>query len=140
MSGKTSPKKTGGTALKQLLENMSPQLREGEYVFLSFPGAHYGDHAVLEPLATMIEDEGLTLVVPQTLADTHGHDYDATFRCITLQVHSSLEAVGLTAAFAKQLTLAGISANVIAGFYHDHLFVPSGDADRAVAALQELSQ
>jgi len=33
----------------------------------------------------------------------------------------------------------GISANVIAGFYHDHLFVPSDDADKAVAALLELT-
>jgi len=130
---------SGSTDLQQLLANMSPELRDGQYVFLSIPGADYGDHAELQPLAAMLENEGLTLVVPKSLADAHQHHYDGIFRCITLQVHSSLEAVGLTAAFAKQLTLSGISANVIAGFYHDHLFVPSDDADKAVAALLELT-
>jgi len=61
-------------------------------------------------------------------------------RQITLTVHSSLEAVGLTAAFATELTRHGISANVVAGYYHDHIFVGAGDAERAVAALQGLSE
>jgi hypothetical protein len=50
-------------------------------------------------------------------------------------VHSSLEAVGLTAAVAGALTAAGISANVVAAFHHDHVFVP---ADRAEAAMAQL--
>ncbi len=133
-------KPAGSTDLQQLLTNMSPELREGEFVFLSFAGADYGDHINLQPLATMHEDEGLTLIVPKNLADIHQHHYDGIFRCITLQVHSSLEAVGLTAAFAKQLTLSGISANVVAGFFHDHLFVSVDDADKAVEALLELTR
>ena len=130
----------GSTDLQQLLANMSPELRDGEFVFLSIAGAVYGDHVSLQPLATMHEDDGLTLVVPKHLADVHHHHYEGIFRCITLQVHSSLEAVGLTAAFAKQLTLSGISANVIAGFFHDHLFVPIDDADRAIEALLALTR
>jgi len=59
---------------------------------------------------------------------------------ITLDIHSSLEAVGLTAAFATALGNEGISANVVAAYYHDHIFVPAVDAGRAVAALQALSQ
>jgi hypothetical protein len=58
---------------------------------------------------------------------------------ISLDVHSSLEAVGLTAAFATALGNEGISANVIAAYYHDHIFVPTADAERAVAALKALS-
>ena len=61
-------------------------------------------------------------------------------RLITLTVHSSLEAVGLTAAFSAALTGAGISANVVAGYYHDHIFVPERDADRAIETLQALSR
>ncbi len=135
-----SKNNTGHTNLQQLLAEMSPEMREGQYVFLSFTGAGYGDHLNLKPLAIMQEDEGLTMVVPKHLADANQHHYDRAFRCITLQVHSSLEAVGLTAAFSKQLTLYGISANVIAGFYHDHIFVPVDDADKAVASLRELTQ
>jgi hypothetical protein len=60
-------------------------------------------------------------------------------RQITLKVHSSLEAVGLTAAFSRALTEAGISANVVAAYYHDHIFVPATDAERAIEALRQLS-
>jgi len=66
---------SGSTDLQQLLANMSPELRDGQYVFLSIPGADYGDHAELQPLAAMLENEGLTLVVPKRLADAHQHHY-----------------------------------------------------------------
>ena len=60
-------------------------------------------------------------------------------RQITLKVHSSLEAIGLTAAMSRALMEAGISANVVAAYYHDHIFVPAADAERAVEALRQLS-
>ena len=63
----------------------------------------------------------------------------APMRQITLTIHSSLEAVGLTGAFATELARHGISANVVAGFYHDHIFVGAADADRAMAALTDLA-
>lgn len=130
----------GETQLQQLLKTLSPELNDSEYVFLSFKGAAYGEHTNLMPLASFNEKEGLTLVVPREQADKHEHSYQAVFKCITLQVHSSLEAVGLTAAFAEKLTSRNISANVIAGFYHDHIFVTSQDTNAAVMALNELSQ
>lgn len=131
---------SGGTDLQQLLSGMSPRLQDGRYVFLSFPGAGYGDHNDLEPIASFKEEEGLTLVVPEELAEKYQHSFDGVFRCITLQVHSSLEAVGLTAAFSKQLTASGISANVIAGFYHDHIFVSDHDSANAVESLLALTR
>jgi len=134
-----SEKRIDNTDLQQLLLHMSPELLDKQYVFLSFADAVYGDHPELKPMAVMQESEGMTFVVPKDLAISNKHHYDGVFRCITLTVHSSLEAVGLTAAFAKQLTGAGISANVIAGFYHDHIFVPVADADNAVAALLALT-
>ncbi len=129
----------GGRELELLLKTMSPALNPGEYVFLSFPDNRYGELAELEPVASFMEQEGMTLVVPKKMADRHQHSYSGTFRCITLQVHSSLEAVGLTATFATQLGKYDISANVIAGFYHDHIFVGADDAEKALEALQLLS-
>lgn len=130
---------SGESDLQTLLASMSPQLLDGEFVFCSFEHARYGDHAELEPFAAVTESEGLTLVVPRAKADASGLAYESVFSGITLRVHSSLEAVGLTAALSKQLTDHGISANVIAGFFHDHVFVRRDHAEKALAALAGLS-
>lgn len=130
---------SGETDLGRLLATMSPEPMPGEYVFCTFPDASYGDHAELEPVAAIAEHEGLTLVVPKANADRHGLAYESVFAGITLAVHSSLEAVGLTAVFSACLTRHGISANVVAGYHHDHLFVQADRAEQAMAALKELS-
>ena len=129
----------GETDLATLLASMSPVLQEGEYVFCSFEGSCYGDHSEFQPLAAYQEKEGLTLVIPRARADEHHLDYSCTFRAISLDVHSSLEAVGLTAAFATRLAEHGISANVFAGYFHDHVFVEAADAERAMRALQSIA-
>ena len=130
----------GETDLRALLAGMSPRLLADEYVFCSFPGSQYGDHRQLQPIATMVEEEGLSLVVPRARVDKAGLEYASVMRCIGLQIHSSLEAVGLTAAFASALADKGISANVVAGYHHDHIFVAAGDADRAITTLKALSK
>ena len=130
---------SGETNLEKLLASMSPVLNDGEYVFVSFENARYGDYSEMEPIAAIIESEGLTVVIPKSTADSHGLSYESAFKSITLKVHSSLEAVGLTAAFASKLTEHNISANVIAGYYHDHILVQTGEAGRALAALQEFA-
>jgi len=119
---------------------MRPALGTGEFVFVSQPGASYGDGAELSPVAAFAEDEGLTLVIPRTLADARGVAYDGVFRVVTLQVHSSLAAVGLTAAVATALTEHGISANVVAAYYHDHVFVPAERAEEAAQVLRALAR
>jgi hypothetical protein len=81
----------------------------------------------------------LTLVLTKESADHEGLSYQGTFRCISLQVHSSLEAVGLTAAVANELAAHGISANVIAGFFHDHVFVSASRTDHALRLLESMS-
>ena len=130
---------TGETDLNRLLATLSPRLVDGEFVFCVFPDGRYGDFTHLEPVAAVAESEGLTLIVPKTKADAQSLRYTSVFRMITLGAQSSLDAVGLTAAFSGKLTEHGISANVVAGFYHDHIFVPHEMADKAIAALQELS-
>ena len=131
---------TGEKDLKKLLSSMSPTLLDGEYVFCTFPNAHYGDHSELAPIASFIEPEGLSLVVPKSKADEQRLSYACVFKGITLSVHSSLEAVGLTAAVSRKLTEHGISANVVAGYFHDHIFVPKEHAEKAIEALNKFAR
>lgn len=127
---------TGETNLQALLATLHPVLRDGEYVYVLWPHGR-----ALEPgiQAAVREAEGLTVVLPRETADSLGLTYDFVGAWITLQVHSELEAVGLTAAVGKALTDARISCNVLAGFHHDHLLVPAADAPRALEVLHELS-
>lgn len=129
---------TGETQLATLLRSLDPELAAPEVVFVSFADAQYGDYADLQPLAMVQEAEGMTLVVQKALADQFQLAYDGVFQCITLNVHSSLQAVGLTAAVSRQLAQRGISANVLAGYYHDHIFVPAQQADTALSALKAI--
>ena len=131
---------SGERDLVELLGNMSPELIDGEFVFCTFRGGRYGDYTDLKPIAAISESEGLTLVIPKSIADNRKLDYEFVFKCITLGVHSSLDAVGLTAAFSGKLTEHGISANVIAGYYHDHILVQSEYAERAIEAFKEFAR
>jgi hypothetical protein len=127
----------GETALATLLRSMSPHLNEGEYVFCTLP-----DNCIpagCEVIGSFREQEGLTLILERQHAEQAGLAFEYVAAWITLNVHSALEAVGLTAAFATALGKAGISCNVIAGFYHDHLFVGRADAERAMDVLRQLA-
>jgi len=86
------------------------------------------------------EREGITFILVKQVADKYQMSYSFVAAWITLTVHSSLEAVGLTAAFSKALSAENISCNVVAGYYHDHIFVNKQDADRALLALKKLSE
>ena len=110
--------------LDKLLKNISPKLHDDEFVFCSFKSAYYGDFASLNPIASFAEDEGLTLILLKDHADNQHIPYDVLFKLITLTVHSSLKSVGLTAAVTSKLAEYEISANVVAAYYHDHIFVP----------------
>jgi uncharacterized protein len=120
----------GITDLTVLLRGLEPQLDPVAYVFVTVPPGAAAPAG--EPVVQVVEAEGTTHVVPSA-ADAS----DAMAR-ITLQVHSSLAAVGLTATVATALAEAGISCNVVAGYFHDHLFVPVDRADEALAVLRGL--
>ncbi|TNB73660.1 GNAT family N-acetyltransferase [Arthrobacter sp. BB-1] len=127
---------TGEKNLEALLAGLHPVQRDGEYVYVLWP---YGRALVEGIEAAVREAEGLTVVLPRAVADKEGLSYDFVGAWITLEVHSALEAVGLTAAVSKALTEARISCNVLAGFHHDHLLVPVADAPRALEVLAGLS-
>ena len=74
------------------------------------------------------------------LADQYALPYTFVAAWITLEVHSALDAVGLTAAFAQALTAAHISCNVVAAYFHDHIFVDKKDAAKAMEVLLGLAK
>ncbi|KIG10276.1 ACT domain-containing protein [Caballeronia concitans] len=122
--------------LDALIASMRPELQPGVYVFASLP--HDAPLTGAGIVATFREREGLTVVMEEEAAKAAG--IAPLFRAawITLTVQSDLDAVGLTAAFARALGEAGISCNVMAAAYHDHIFVPADDATRAMNALLAL--
>jgi uncharacterized protein len=127
----------GEIDLKILLTSMQPVLHEGVYVYAILP---HGSSLPETALAVFKEPEAITLVLPKKEAVALQLEF--VFECawLSLTVHSSLQAVGLTAAFSAALTRAGISCNVMAGFYHDHIFVPLEQAQKALEVLQDFSQ
>lgn len=129
---------SGERDLAELLRGAMPELHPGEYVFCTVDEQQYSRLTNILPLMVFHEKEGITLIVKREVADQHQLQYPFIARWITMNIHSSLDAVGFTAAFATQLTKVGISCNVVAAFYHDHLFVGADDAERAVQVLSAL--
>ncbi|MDB5135985.1 MAG: acetyltransferase [Mucilaginibacter sp.] len=127
----------GETDITLLLKNMTPKLNEGEYVFCVVSSLSNIDLA--EVLGLFSEEEGTTIILKKETADSLNLSYTYVAAWITLTVHSSLEAVGLTAAFSSALAKHLISCNVIAAYYHDHIFVAEKDAEKAVSILKGLS-
>ena len=128
----------GEVNLDILLKTMKPKLNEGEFVFCTIK-----EMSVVgkdDVLMFFKESEAITIIVKKELADTLRLDYSFISSWITLTVHSSLEAVGLTASFSKALSNHGISCNVVAAFYHDHIFVDKSDAEKAMEVLDKLSE
>jgi len=126
---------SGEINLNLLLKNMTPMLNDGDYVFCSIPTLI----DVKEIIALFKETEGITIILKKQTADDLGLEYSYIAAWITLTVHSSLEATGLTAAFSAALATEGISCNVVAAYYHDHIFVDKKDANKAMEALRDLS-
>jgi uncharacterized protein len=128
----------GGTNLQALIKNMTPKLNEGSYVFVTVKEPIAIDRTAI--ICEFKEPEGATLILDKHKADELNLTYDYIAAWITLTVHSSLDAVGLTAAFSNELAKHQISCNVIAAYYHDHIFVAEKDAQKAIEVLLALSK
>lgn len=122
------------TDLGEILRTLDVEIRPDPYVFAVVPGDPPATAA-----AVIAEDEGVTVVLTADEARRHGISDSPSFAWLTLTVHSSLEAVGLTAAFSAALAEAGLSCNVLAGFHHDHLLVPFADRERAAEVVRALA-
>lgn len=127
----------GEINLEALLASLNPVLSEEEFVFYSVTTLPSLDDSIF---ACIQEQEGWTCIIKRKAADQLNMQYESIFKRITLQVHSSLEAVGLTAAVSNLLAEYKISCNIVAGYFHDHLFVPIKQADQALELLKKLKK
>jgi hypothetical protein len=117
---------------------MKPKHNAGDYVFCTVRNTETIDLNQIEMFFR--EEEGFTVILKKEAADSSNLDYFAIMSWITLTVHSSLEAVGLTAAFSKALSENNISCNVVAAYYHDHIFINKKDTEKAMEVLRKLSE
>jgi hypothetical protein len=128
----------GETNISVLIKGMAPILNNGEFIFSTL-----GDSSIVDRADTIFEfkeREGLSIVIEKQKADRLGLEYDLVYSWITLTIHSSLDAVGFTALFSTELAKHRISCNVIAGYYHDHIFVSKKDTRKAIQVLTNLSK
>lgn len=128
---------SGETDLQQLLSSLEIVLSDEVFVFATIASGVMPTG--LTPQMAFTEAEGLSLILTKTQAVAHGLSYEYDSKMITLNIHSSLEAVGFMAHISARLAAAGISVNPVAGFYHDHLFVPVAKADEACQILHRIS-
>lgn len=124
--------------LSYLLQNLNPVLQDGEYVFFSI--ADCSDMEFFDPVMVFREAEGKTMIIEKQQAEESGITCQKTFSWITISVYSSLETVGLTAAFSHALAEETVSCNVVAGFHHDHLFIPLEQTDKAMKILNQFGK
>jgi uncharacterized protein len=127
----------GEKDLSTLLRFMQPVLNSGDYVFCTVADISAVDMDAV--LFLFKETEAITVVTTRATADRLKLAYSFVAAWITLTIHSSLEAVGLTAAFSAALAREGISCNVVAAYFHDHIFVDVKDAGKAMQVLQQLA-
>ncbi|KAG9662729.1 hypothetical protein KCU98_g3752, partial [Aureobasidium melanogenum] len=131
----------GELSLSKLLATLTATLHSPTYVF-----AVLADESKLPPFAEVemlfreAKAEGITVITTQEYAESHGLEYAFPCRKITLDVTSSLDAVGFIAVVATRLAAAGMGVNPISGFYHDHLFVPLGREKDALKVIAELAE
>ena len=128
---------SGETDLGRMLASLDVSRRPGTWVYASV--ADWQTASALPGVAAVVaEAEGVTAVVPAASAEASGLEASFSAAWLSLEIHSSLEAVGLTAAVSTALAEEGISCNVLAGTFHDHLLVPVDQADDAIAVLERL--
>jgi uncharacterized protein len=128
----------GETSLKSLLLTLIPRLDPETFVFITIPPTQTYPLSLLTHMLFK-EVEGLTIITTKSSAEAHNLEYTFPCRMVTLNVHSSLEAVGFMAAITRKLTERGIGCNPVSGYFHDHLFVPFGREVETLEVLGEMA-
>ncbi|WP_390912009.1 ACT domain-containing protein [Pseudosulfitobacter sp. SM2401] len=128
---------TGETNLNTLLGTMSADLIDDLFVFVTLKDRTMPDG--LSPRMMFQEAEGITLILTQAQAQAHDLPFEFPCRMITLNIHSALEAVGFIAHIATELAKQDMGVNPVAGFFHDHLFVPDGREQDALTVISKIA-
>jgi hypothetical protein len=123
------PGATGEQDLSKIIAALRVRRRPGTYVYVSRPAGEIAAAAMIE------EDEGTTFVVEREAAERAGLAWSFAAAWLTVEVHTALDGIGLTAVVARTLADAAIPCNILAGYYHDHLLVPADRAEEAIAAI-----
>lgn len=126
------------TTAAEMISGMTPVLQPGTFVFITTQDPARVAALFAHAVSTVREAEGMSMLIPVDLAQETGLNVDHPMRCITLNVFSSLQGVGLTAAVSSALGESGIPCNMVAGFHHDHVFLPADMCDRAMQILTAL--
>ncbi len=129
---------SGETDLRTLLDSMRPELAPAHYVFATLP-PNETLPTNLDSVMRFREREGTTLILEEHVAHEHGIAFTFRSRMITLDIHSSLDAVGFLAFISARLAAAGLAVNPVSGYFHDHLFVPADRAEEAMAILNQIA-
>ncbi|MGD9913358.1 MAG: ACT domain-containing protein [Rhizobiaceae bacterium] len=129
----------GETNLTRLLATMRPRMQPNYFLFVTLPHGEPVPDAI-DPVMVFWEDEGRTLIVEHQAAARAGLAGTFLSRMITLDVHSSLDAVGFLAAITARLAAHGMPVNPVSAYHHDHLFVPADREEEAVALLERLAR
>ena len=124
----------GEMDLNTLLATMEPVLAPDVYVFVTTKTP-----PDIPAVMRFEEAEGVTLILTRQTAEAAGLEFEFPCRMITLNVHSALEAVGFIARIATELAAKGMGVNPVAGFFHDHLFIPEDRVDDAMHVLTALA-
>lgn len=127
---------SGETDLAAILRSLTVSRRDDVVTMVTLPQPVPLANGIL---AVITEAEGTTVVATITEAERRGWSVGFVGVWLTIDVHTSLEGVGLTAALSAELASAGIPCNVLAGYFHDHLLVPADRADEAVALIEALA-
>jgi uncharacterized protein len=89
-------------------------------------------------LGTFREAEGITIIATKEYLKRNKIEYQGPYAKLTIKAHTSLDLVGLTAVLATKLAEEKISANVVAAYFHDHIFVQFELCQKSIEILDNL--
>ena len=143
----TASEEAGETSLPTLVSTMKIIAHPTTYVFATLPSTQINFPDFPIPFSEILlffrepatsPPNQTTLILSRTLAETHNIPHIYPCKMLTINVHSSLSAVGFMAVLATKLAERGVSVNPVSGYFHDHLFVPVERAEEAVEVLEGL--
>ena len=111
-------------------------LNKGEYVFCSI--IDINKISMNNIICSFKESEGYSIIISKEEATSNNLPFYYISAWITLNIDSTLDSVGLTSSFSRELSKVGISCNVIAAYHHDHIFVPYLDKHKAMKILSDM--